>query len=217
MYRGKRLLDLGFVALIALPALLCVLVCALAIAVEDGGPILLRQTRIGAGGRPFTLFKLRTMARNAEPESEVPDATRITRVGCLLRRLSLDELPQLVNVVRGDMSVVGPRPNFAHRRYDGPARQRLAVLPGLTGLAQIYGRNQLSWSRRTELDIEYTLTQSLGGDLKILLRSVWVVLAGDGVQGHPREPRVADTWRLEPSVLEVAEARPAAILHGQRR
>lgn len=187
-YRGKRLLDLAFVALVALPACVLLLVCALATMLEDGRPVLLRQTRVGRDGRPFTMFKLRTMARDTEPEAEVPDPGRVTRVGRLLRRGSIDELPQLANVLRGEMSVVGPRPTFGHRAewYRGAERDRLRVLPGLTGLAQVSGRNRLTWQRRTELDLRYVAEQSLRLDLLILARSVWVVFVGDGVGGHPR-------------------------------
>jgi lipopolysaccharide/colanic/teichoic acid biosynthesis glycosyltransferase len=187
-YRGKRLLDLILLAIIALPASVLVLVCAVAILIEDGRPLLLRQTRVGRDGRPFVMFKLRTMARDMEPESEVPDPVRVTRVGRLLRRGSVDELPQLVNVARGEMSVIGPRPTFAHRAdcYQGPERERLRVLPGLTGLAQVSGRNRLSWQRRTELDLRYVTEQRLRLDLIILVRSIWMVLVGDGVHGHPR-------------------------------
>jgi sugar transferase EpsL len=151
--------------------------------------VLLRQTRVGRGGRPFGLWKLRTMARDTPPDAEVPDATRVTRVGRVLRRLSLDELPQLVNVARGEMSVVGPRPTFPHRarRYDARQRRRLAVPPGLTGLAQVRGRNRLGWAERTDLDLEYVRTQTLALDVRILARSVWVVLAGEGVTGHPTD------------------------------
>ena len=186
-YWGKRLLDLVLIAIFAVPALFLILVCALAILIEDGRPVLLRQTRAGRYGRPFEMFKLRTMARDTEPESEFPDPGRVTRVGRLLRRGSLDELPQMLNVARGQMSVVGPRPTFLHRSecYQGLERERLRVRPGLTGLAQVCGRNRLSWQRRTELDVLYVAEQSLRLDLAILVRSVRVVVVGDGVQGHP--------------------------------
>lgn len=186
-YPGKRQLDLVLVAILALPASLLVLLCALAILIEDGPPVLLRQTRAGRHGAPFTMLKLRTMARDTEPESEVPDPGQVTKVGRLLRRGSIDELPQLVNVARGEMSVVGPRPTFTSRAewYSGTDRARLCVLPGLTGLAQVSGRNRLSWLHRTELDLRYVARRGLRLDLAILTRSVRVVLTGDGVHGHP--------------------------------
>jgi lipopolysaccharide/colanic/teichoic acid biosynthesis glycosyltransferase len=188
-YRGKRLLDLTVLALATLPALLVATVCAAAIYWEDRNPVLLRQTRTGRDGQPFTLFKLRTMAPDTAPEAEVPDADRITQVGRVLRRLSLDELPQLINVARGEMSLVGPRPAFGHRtqRYDAYEWQRLRVRPGLTGLAQVRGRNRLSWRERTEHDLCYVAQQSLLVDLRILVYSIWVVLAGDGIHGHPSD------------------------------
>jgi lipopolysaccharide/colanic/teichoic acid biosynthesis glycosyltransferase len=188
-YPGKRMLDLVVLAVLALPALLTMAVCAVLIYWEDGYPPLLRQTRTGRAGRPFTLLKLRTMAPDTAPEAEIPDAERITRIGRVLRRLSLDELPQLVNVWRGEMSLVGPRPTFGHRaeRYDASERQRLRALPGLTGLAQVRGRNRLGWSERTELDLRYIAEQSLWLDLRILMDSVRVVLTGDGIDGHPRD------------------------------
>ncbi len=186
-YRGKRALDLLVVCMLALPAVLLTLLCALVILCTDGRPVLLRQRRVGLGGVSFTMFKLRTMSTEAEPESEVPEAAHVTRVGAVLRRMSVDELPQLINVVRGEMSLVGPRPTFAHRsqRYTEQELHRLSTPPGLTGLAQTSGRNRLSWAERTELDLAYVAAQSLWLDLVILVRSVLVVLTGDGVQGHP--------------------------------
>ncbi len=185
--RAKRMLDLLVVGALAVPALLLTLFCALAILCADGRPVLLRQRRVGLGGASFTMFKLRTMTTEAEPESEVPDAAHVTRVGAVLRRMSADELPQLINVARGEMSLVGPRPTFAHRleRYDERDLRRLSTPPGLTGLAQVSGRNRLSWAERTELDLTYVATRSLWLDLVILIRSVLVVLTGDGVHGHP--------------------------------
>jgi sugar transferase EpsL len=207
-YRGKRLLDLTVVALVGLPALIISALCAAAIYWEDGHRALLRQTRTGRDGRPFTMFKLRTMAPDTAPEAEVPDAERITRVGRVLRRLSLDELPQLVNVARGEMSLVGPRPTFEHRtqRYDELARQRLHALPGLTGLAQIRGRNRLDWPERTALDLRYVAEQSLLLDIRILVNSVWVVIAGEGADGHPREEVAIETILVPAAVLLPAQA-----------
>lgn len=202
-YPGKRLLDLVILTLVALPALLVVAICAVMIYWEDRYPALLRQTRAGRDGRLFTLFKLRTMAPHSAPEAETPDMERITRIGRILRRLSLDELPQLINVARGEMSLVGPRPTFGYRaeRYDARERQRLRALPGLTGLAQIRGRNRLSWPERTDLDLQYVAEQNLLLDLRILVSSVWVILTGDGVYGHPGEETT-----IEP------DPRPTAVL-----
>lgn len=194
-YKGKRVVDWTVLVLAAIPALLVVAVAALAILCEDGRPVLFRQVRTGLQGRPFTLLKLRTMTTCAAPESEVPDPACITGVGRVLRRLSVDELPQLLNVAKGEMSLVGPRPHLPHRaqQYCSREAMRLAALPGLTGLAQTVGRNRLDWDTRTEHDLVYVATQSLRLDLAILLRSCWVVLSGKGLYGHPRDPRIRTT------------------------
>ncbi len=186
-YRGKRLLDWTVLCLVAVPALVVIAVAAIAILCEDGRPVIFGQVRIGLRGRPFRMLKLRTMRTCAAPESEVPDAACITRVGRVLRRLSIDELPQLVNIARGEMSLVGPRPHLPGRAQGYGFREwrRLTVLPGMTGWAQSVGRNRLDWDRRTDDDLIYASTQSLRLDLLILLRSCWVVASGDGLYGHP--------------------------------
>ena len=190
-YPGKRMFDLSVVAVLSIPAGVLGGLAALAVKLEDGGPVLFRQERVGTGGRPFHVLKLRTMT-HGQPNPVFPDPTRITRVGRFLRRLSLDELPQLVNVVRGDMSIVGPRPTLAYQvvRYTPEQRGRLSVRPGLTGLAQVNGRNNLAWADRILLDLEYIRSQSLGLDLRLLLRSVRVVLSSDA-SGHPVEDPLA--------------------------
>ncbi len=147
---------------------------ALAKKLEDGGPILYRQRRVGRDGRDFDLLKLRTMIVDAErrgPGWAVDkDDPRITRVGRILRRLSIDELPQLWNVLRGEMSLVGPRPTLRYQveRYDERQRRRLDVKPGLTGWAQVNGRAMLPWEERIELDLWYIEHRSAWLDLKIL-------------------------------------------------
>ena len=191
-YRGKRAVDLLLVALVALPALVLAVPCAVAVRLTSPGPILFRQERIGRGGRPFTLLKFRTMTtgRNAL----IPDQADITTVGAVLRRLSLDELPQLINVARGDMSIVGPRPTLAYQveRYSDRQRRRLCVNPGVTGWAQLQGRNEIPWAQRIEHDLEYIDTlQSPARDLSILIRSVLAALAGGGVEGHPVDDPIA--------------------------
>lgn len=142
-------------------------------------------------GRPFLVWKFRTMVAGDNPI--FPDADRITTVGGWLRRLSLDELPQLINVVTGDMSIVGPRPTLAYQveRYDEHQRRRLAVRPGLTGLAQVSGRNSLSWGERIDLDVQYVETQSLTVDLSLIARTARTVLSGDGIEGHPVDDPLA--------------------------
>ena len=157
---------------------------ALAIKLDDGGPVLFRQTRVGKDGKDFDLVKLRSMTVGAEHVGagfavDQGDA-RITRVGRVLRRLSVDELPQLWNVLRGDMSVIGPRPTLRYQvdRYTDRQRRRLEVRPGLTGLAQVNGRATLAWEDRIELDVWYVDYRSPLVDLKILLRTPLALFGG---------------------------------------
>ena len=157
---------------------------ALATRLGDGGPVFYRQRRVGKGGEEFELLKLRTMEVGAEHRGAglaVNEGDpRITPVGRLLRRLSLDELPQLWNVVRGDMSLVGPRPTLAYQveRYTPHQRRRLEVKPGITGWAQIHGRARLPWEDRIELDVWYVEHRSPWLDLKILARTPLALFAG---------------------------------------
>jgi sugar transferase EpsL len=192
-YRGKRLLDLTIVTLVALPVIVIGMVGALAILLEDGRPVLFRQVRIGRSGRQFVLLKLRTMTRIKRAKDAFPDPQDFTRIGRLLRRLSIDELPQLINVLRGEMSIVGPRPTLPYQvqRYDSQQAGRLRVLPGLTGLAQVNGRNQMTWPERIEWDLQYVASQSLWLDLKILVRTFRVILAGNDPTGHLRNDPIA--------------------------
>jgi lipopolysaccharide/colanic/teichoic acid biosynthesis glycosyltransferase len=157
---------------------------ALAVKLEDGGPVLFKQTRVGRGGRDFELLKLRTMVVDAEHQGAGyavdKGDSRITRVGNFLRRTSLDELPQLWNVVRGDMSLIGPRPTLRYQveRYSERQRRRLEVLPGITGWAQIHGRAALSWDERIELDVWYVEHRKPRTDLLILLRTPLALFGG---------------------------------------
>jgi lipopolysaccharide/colanic/teichoic acid biosynthesis glycosyltransferase len=157
---------------------------ALAVKLTGGGPVLFRQQRVGLDGRDFELLKLRTMVVGAEGKGagyavERGDP-RITRVGRLLRRTSIDELPQLWNVLRGDMSIVGPRPTLRYQvdRYTERQRKRLALRPGLTGWAQVHGRAELPWAERIELDVWYVEHRSPALDLKILLRTPLALFGG---------------------------------------
>jgi lipopolysaccharide/colanic/teichoic acid biosynthesis glycosyltransferase len=207
-YRSKRLVDLAVLAAVAGPALAVGVVCAAAVRTTTPGPVFFRQERIGRDGRPFMVWKFRTMVSGDNPI--VPDATRITRVGAVLRRYSLDELPQLINVARGDMSIVGPRPTLAYQveRYDDHQRRRLEVRPGLTGLAQVSGRNALSWADRIDLDVTYVETQGPLLDLRLLARTIGVVLSGAGVEGHAADDplvSVNDDERLDADVTPSAE------------
>jgi lipopolysaccharide/colanic/teichoic acid biosynthesis glycosyltransferase len=157
---------------------------AAAVKLDDGGPVLYRQTRVGRDGRDFELLKLRTMVVGAERIGAGAAVNagdpRITRAGRTLRRLSLDELPQLWNVVRGEMSLIGPRPTLRYQveQYDERQRRRLDVKPGLTGWAQIHGRARLSWAERIELDLWYVEHRSPTVDLKILLRTPRALFGG---------------------------------------
>ena len=181
----KRGMDLA----IGLPALVLSLpvmgALALWVRLDSPGPALFRHERAGLRGRPFRVNKFRTMVVDAEHMGTglrvTADDDRITRAGRFLRRTSLDELPQLFNVVGGSMSLVGPRPTVAAQveRYDERQRGRLSAKPGITGLAQVKGRNSLPWSRRIELDLQYIRDWSPVGDLVIMLRTVGVV-AGRG-------------------------------------
>jgi lipopolysaccharide/colanic/teichoic acid biosynthesis glycosyltransferase len=164
-----------------------VAILALAIRIESPGDPIYRQTRVGKDGELFSIYKLRTMVHGAEftgarlAIAEGDD--RITRTGTLLRRYSLDELPNLWNVLRGEMAIVGPRPTIESqvRQYTPRQRRRLAVKPGLTGWAQVNGRASLPWPERIELDIWYVEHRSTALDLRILRRTVKMVLSGSGI------------------------------------
>jgi lipopolysaccharide/colanic/teichoic acid biosynthesis glycosyltransferase len=157
---------------------------AVAIKLDDGGPVLYRQRRVGLDGEEFELVKLRTMTVGAERQGAgyaVNEGDpRITRTGRVLRRLSFDEFPQLWNVVRGDMSLIGPRPTLAYQveQYSPRQRRRLEVKPGITGWAQIHGRARLPWDERIELDVWYVEHRSPWLDLKILARTPAALFAG---------------------------------------
>jgi len=183
-YRLKRLFDLVVLAIVALPAAAVGTAAAVWTKATSPGPVFFRQERVGLGGDPFECLKFRTMVHGDNPL--VPDASRITSAGRWLRRFSLDELPQLVNVARGEMSIVGPRPMlpFQAARCDENQARRFAVRPGLTGWAQINGRNGLAWPERIELDIEYVERQSPAFDLRIIAGTASALLGGDGVEGH---------------------------------
>jgi lipopolysaccharide/colanic/teichoic acid biosynthesis glycosyltransferase len=197
-YGGKRALDIALAALaLALlgPPLALV---ALFIRLETHGPVIYRQRRVGRDGEPFELYKLRTMVSGAESMGaglavdEGDD--RITRTGAWLRRYSIDELPNLINVLAGEMSLVGPRPTVQVQvdRYTERQRGRLSVRPGITGWAQINGRASLPWHERIELDLWYAEHVSLALDLRILWRTLRMVLTGHGLYrgetGGWREP-----------------------------
>jgi lipopolysaccharide/colanic/teichoic acid biosynthesis glycosyltransferase len=180
----NRALDVAGASMALALASPALALAALAVKLDDGGPVLYRQRRVGLHGREFELVKLRTMVVGAEREGAgwaVNEGDpRITRVGRVLRRLSLDELPQLWNVVRGDMSLIGPRPTLSYQveRYTARQRRRLEVKPGITGWAQIHGRARLPWDERIELDVWYVEHRSPSVDLKILLRTPLALFGG---------------------------------------
>lgn len=192
---AKRALDL-FVCLLALPLVVPVLaLCVLAIKLESPGPAIFTQERTGRHGVRFRMFKFRTMVENAEelkaslahlnilpePDFKIADDPRITRVGKFLRKTSLDELPQLINVLRNEMSLVGPRPtSFAPATYDVWHTVRLEVTPGITGLWQVTTRNESTFDERLRLDIRYIRNASVLLDLKILLRTLTAVVLRTG-------------------------------------
>jgi len=183
---AKRAFDLA----VAIPATIALapVMAGLAawVRIDSPGPAVFRQRRAGAFGRPFTCLKFRSMVDGAEGKGAglrvTEDDDRITRSGRILRRLSLDELPQLINVIRGDMSIVGPRPTVPSQiaHYDDVQRRRLLARPGMTGLAQIRGRAAIPWSERIAIDVEYVDGWSMRLDLRIIADTVRVVLRGEG-------------------------------------
>ena len=192
---AKRALDIA-VSLTALILVAPILIaCALAIRLESPGPVMFSQKRTGRAGRRFPMWKFRTMVANAEelkaelahlnilppPDFKIPNDPRITRVGRFLRATSLDELPQLFNVLRGDMSIVGPRPtSFPASSYELWHTQRLDVAPGMTGLWQLEGRNATTFDERLRLDVKYIRHMSLSQDLRLMARTVGAVVRRDG-------------------------------------
>lgn len=193
--RVKRKLDLACCLLLLPVALPLMGLCAALIWLEDRGPVLYRQLRTGRRGQRFLMFKFRTMVTNAEalkqkyahlnqlsfPDFKIPKDPRITFVGRMLRKTSLDELPQLFNVLRGEMSLVGPRPtSFSADTYALPHTERLEVLPGITGLWQVSGRSDVDFDDRLRMDVEYIQNQSLWLDVSILLRTLGALIHSKG-------------------------------------
>lgn len=183
----RRAVDIAVSATLLLLTSPLLVAALVAIRLGSRGPAIYRQRRIGRGGRPFDMLKLRTMVDGAESMGAGlavnENDSRITRVGAFLRRTSLDELPNLLNVLRGEMSLIGPRPTVPVQveRYTPRQRGRLAIRPGLTGWAQVNGRASLPWSERIELDLHYIEHRSLALDLRILWRTPALVLGGSGL------------------------------------
>jgi len=181
---AKRAFDIVVAALMLVALAPLMLLVALLIRWRMGAPVLFRQERPGLGGRPFILYKFRTMQEATDSRGEpLPDAERLTPLGAAIRRTSLDELPQLYNVLRGDMSLVGPRPLLTEYLplYSARQARRHDVRPGITGWAQVNGRNATSWPERFELDVWYVEHRGFGLDLKILWFTLAKVLGGAGV------------------------------------
>jgi lipopolysaccharide/colanic/teichoic acid biosynthesis glycosyltransferase len=183
----SRALDVALAAALFVLTLPLLVLAAIAIRLESRGPVFYRQLRVGRDGEPFELWKLRTMVPGAESMGAgiyvLKGDPRITRMGRLLRRFSLDELPNLVNVLKGDMAIVGPRPTVQEQvdRYTDRQRRRLEVKPGITGWAQINGRTSLSWPERIELDVWYVENRSLRLDVRILLKTARMLATGHGL------------------------------------
>ena len=198
----KRLVDVvgSFILLVVLSPIM--LLVAIGVALDVGKPVVFRQERPGLGGRPFTLFKFRTMlgARTGEPSLDA-DAERLTGFGRWLRATSLDELPELWNVLRGDMSLVGPRPLLMRYLplYSAEQMRRHDVRPGLTGWAQVNGRNALSWEEKFALDVWYVDHHSLLLDLKILARTVAAVFKREGISYENSATTPEFTGSVDPS------------------
>jgi lipopolysaccharide/colanic/teichoic acid biosynthesis glycosyltransferase len=175
MRYSKRLLDVVLTTMVLLPLLPVLLVIALSVRIKLGAPVLFRQPRPGYLGKTFTLFKFRTMTNERDATgSLLPDVERLTVFGKFLRNTSLDELPELLNVLKGDMSLVGPRPLLIRylNRYTPEQAQRHKVKPGITGLAQVSGRNAISWEQKFTYDIYYVNHSSILLDIKILLKTM---------------------------------------------
>jgi len=192
---SKRIFDIS-VCILVVPMVLVIMgICALFIWIEDPGPIIFIQMRTGKSGRRFRMYKLRTMVKNAEelksvyahlneltpPDFKITNDPRVTQTGKFLRKTSLDEIPQIFNVLKGDMSLVGPRPtSFDSKTYSLWHTERLDVLPGITGMWQVNGRSELDFTERLRLDIEYIEHQSLWQDLKILFQTVGAIFTQRG-------------------------------------
>ena len=187
MYKGylKNLIDLfcGFLILISLIPVLALL--SLFVLVSMGSPIFFKQERIGKNNKPFIMNKFRTMREPKDGENRLlSDADRVTKLGTFLRKTSLDELPEIINVIKGEMSLVGPRPllDLHLELFNENQKRRHDVKPGMTGLAQVMGRQSLSFTQRTNLDVKYVDNLSLWLDVKIIVKTILVVLGADGIK-----------------------------------
>jgi lipopolysaccharide/colanic/teichoic acid biosynthesis glycosyltransferase len=203
-----RAFDIVASAVMLVLAAPFLLLCATAIKLDSRGSVIYRQRRVGKDGRVFELYKLRTMHPGADPvgvgKPVLEDDPQVTRIGRALRRLSLDELPNLVNVLRGEMAIVGPRPTLEAQvsGYTPHQRRRLEVKPGLTGWAQVNGRAGIPWEERIEMDVWYVDHRSLRLDLRILARTLRLLLTGHGLYGmRPADAREDDPDEEPPSTI----------------
>ena len=199
---GKRVFDVVFSggALVVLSPVLAV--TAVLVRIKLGKPVVFCQERPGKDEKIFKMYKLRTMTNTCDEEGNLlPDEKRLTPFGRMLRKTSLDELPELFNIFKGDMSIVGPRPLLCSYLpyYTEREKKRHSVMPGLTGLAQVNGRNMLVWDERLELDVRYAENITFIGDMKIIVRTVTKVFASEGI--------AVDTAVVEPNLAEEREAR----------
>jgi sugar transferase EpsL len=198
---GKRVIDVAASVLLLMVLSPVMAVVAVLIALRIGWPVLFRQQRPGRNGAPFSILKFRTMSDDRDAlGAHLPDALRLARLGRFLRASSLDELPELWNVIRGDMSLVGPRPLLMQYlpRYTPEQLRRHQVRPGITGLAQVNGRNALTWERKFELDVDYVDSCSLSLDTKILTRTIAALLRRDGIN-QPGHATAAEFMGSSPS------------------
>lgn len=209
---GKRLLDLALLILAAPVILPAAAVIALWVRLSLGAPVLFRQPRPGTAMKIFSVIKFRTMTGARDEQGRLlPDAQRMTAAGSFLRRTSLDELPELINVLKGEMSLVGPRPLLIRYLpfYTETERKRFTVRPGITGWAQVHGRNNLRWDERLALDTWYVENQSLWLDLKILWLTLLQVVRGKDVQVVPNQTMLdldEERSRRQPAAMESQEA-----------
>lgn len=183
-HRGKRIFDLTVIMLGVWVLAPLMLILALLVRIKLGSPVLFRQERPGQYGKPFTILKFRTMTDARDPHGNLlPDSVRLTRFGRILRSTSLDELPELINVLRGDMSLVGPRPLLMHylERYTPEQNRRHEAKPGITGWAQVNGRNEITWEEKFALDVWYVDHYSLPLDINILTRTFLEVVKRKGI------------------------------------
>ncbi|NLZ51824.1 MAG: sugar transferase [Thermoanaerobacteraceae bacterium] len=195
-YRIKVLLDKIFALALLILLLPLFIIISILIKLDSEGPIIFKQKRLGKNGKTFTIYKFRTMCNNAEKKGAgifvSKNDPRITRVGRFLRKTSLDELPQLVNILKSEMSFVGPRPPleshpYQYKDYNDIQRLRFEILPGITGYAQAYGRNCIEWPKRIEMDVFYYKNYSLIFDLKIIISTIFNVIFSKGVYSHRHE------------------------------